>query len=70
MDVTRWKTVMEMGSMTGKRILPFFNYDEGVEIDYTSDLVRADAVLRSSRVSRIVADERAAPRSREIRHPV
>lgn len=37
-DVTRPRTVFEQGSITGRRILPFYLEQESIDIDYMSDL--------------------------------
>jgi CMP-N,N'-diacetyllegionaminic acid synthase len=45
-DVIRPRTILELGSMTGKRILPFPIEEPTVEIDYEDALERAEELLR------------------------
>jgi CMP-N-acetylneuraminic acid synthetase len=45
-DVVRPRTVLELGSMTGRRVLPFVVEDPGVEIDYADGLRRAEELLQ------------------------
>jgi N-acylneuraminate cytidylyltransferase len=45
-DVVRPRTVRELGSMTGARVLPFVVEDPGVEIDYADGLQKAEEQLR------------------------
>jgi CMP-N,N'-diacetyllegionaminic acid synthase len=54
-DVVRPRTVRELGSMTGARVLPFVVEDPGVEIDYADGLEKAEELLRRRREGR---DER------------
>jgi len=46
LDITRPRTIFEQGSITGTRILPFFLDRESVDIDYESELVQADRLMR------------------------
>ncbi|MBI3090348.1 MAG: acylneuraminate cytidylyltransferase family protein [Candidatus Tectomicrobia bacterium] len=42
LDITRWRTVMEQGSMTGRRMLPLvMSADDDVDIDSQRDLTNA-----------------------------
>jgi len=43
-DVVRPRIVLELDSMTGQRVLPFF-VEAGVEIDHEEDFRRAEALL-------------------------
>ena len=45
-DVIRARTILELDSMTGERVLPFVITDPVVEIDYEDDLERAEQLLR------------------------
>lgn len=50
-DVTRWRTIMELHSMTGTRILPLVHDSaEWVDIDTTTGFEHAEFLLRSGRV--------------------
>jgi N-acylneuraminate cytidylyltransferase len=44
-DVIRPRTVLELDSMTGERILPFVIEDPGIEIDYEDGFRAAEALL-------------------------
>jgi len=59
-DVVRPRTVLELGSMTGERVLPFVVQDPFVEIDYADAFAAAEELLR-----RGDEDEREP----EVRHP-
>ena len=59
-DVVRPRTVLELGSMTGERVLPFVVQDPFVEIDYADAFAAAEELLR-----RGGEDEREP----EVRHP-
>jgi CMP-N,N'-diacetyllegionaminic acid synthase len=56
-DVIRPRTILELGSMSGARILPFVIEEPTVEIDYEDALERAEELLRSGG-----ADAPAQPR--------
>jgi N-acylneuraminate cytidylyltransferase len=45
-DVVRPRTVLELGSMTGGRVLSFAVEDPGVEIDYADGLRKAEELLQ------------------------
>jgi CMP-N,N'-diacetyllegionaminic acid synthase len=45
-DVVRPRTVLELGSMAGRRVLPFVVEDPGVEIDYAEGLRKAEELLQ------------------------
>jgi CMP-N,N'-diacetyllegionaminic acid synthase len=45
-DVVRPRTVLELGSMAGTRVLPFVVDDPGVEIDYADGLQKAEELLQ------------------------
>lgn len=57
-DVVRPRTVLELGSMAGSRVLPFVVEEESPEIDHAEDLAAAEAVLAG-----------ASTRAVEQRHP-
>jgi N-acylneuraminate cytidylyltransferase len=59
-DVVRPRTVLELGSMTGERVLPFVVQDPFVEIDYADAFAAAEELL-----GRGHEDDRDP----EIRHP-
>ena len=44
-DITRPKTVLEQGSTTGRRILPFFIEHASLDIDYDHELRAAEALV-------------------------
>jgi CMP-N,N'-diacetyllegionaminic acid synthase len=46
-DVIRPRTILELGSMSGERVLPFVIDEPFVEIDYADSIERAEALLRS-----------------------
>jgi CMP-N,N'-diacetyllegionaminic acid synthase len=48
-DVIRPRTILELGSMSGERILPFVIEEPTVEIDYEDALERAEELLRGER---------------------
>ncbi len=58
-DVLRPRTVLELGSMAGARVLPFVVDEPFVEIDYEDALARAEALLRGD----------GGERPREPRYP-
>lgn len=45
-DVVRPRTVLELGSMTGARVLPFYVDEPVVDVDSADDLRRAEELLR------------------------
>jgi CMP-N,N'-diacetyllegionaminic acid synthase len=45
-DVIRPRTILELGSMSGERVLPFVIEEPFVEIDYADAVERAEALLR------------------------
>jgi CMP-N,N'-diacetyllegionaminic acid synthase len=45
-DVVRPRTVLDLDSMTGRRVLPFVVEDPGVEIDYADGLRKAEELLQ------------------------
>ena len=47
-DVIRPRTILELGSMSGERILPFVIDEPTVDIDYEDALVRAEELLREA----------------------
>lgn len=54
-DVTRWQTVMEMSSMTGKRILPLLlESSDWTDIDSEISIELAEFLIRSGRVKPLV----------------
>jgi CMP-N,N'-diacetyllegionaminic acid synthase len=59
-DIVRPRTVLELGSMTGERVLPFVVQDPFVEIDYADAFAAAEELL-----GRGDEDEREP----EVRHP-
>jgi CMP-N,N'-diacetyllegionaminic acid synthase len=61
-DVVRPRTVLELGSMAGRRALPFVVEDPGVEIDYADVLQKAEELLQRRMEGR---DDRA----HGTRHP-
>lgn len=59
-DIVRPRTVLELHSMTGERVLPFVVQDPFVEIDYADAFAAAEELLRRG------DDDERNP---EIRHP-
>ena len=47
-DVIRPRTILDLGSMAGERILPFVVDEPIVDIDYEDALVRAEQLLASA----------------------
>ncbi len=45
-DITRPSTVFDLGSITGRNILPFFLDRESIDIDYEHELVEANRTMR------------------------
>lgn len=45
-DITRPRTIFELGSITGPKVLPFFLDRESIDIDYGHELVVADKLMR------------------------
>jgi N-acylneuraminate cytidylyltransferase len=61
-DVVRTRTIREMGSMTGRRIVPLvLNHDSWIDIDTLEALRYADFLLRAG------IDGVAVPRRREFK---
>jgi N-acylneuraminate cytidylyltransferase len=52
-DVIRPRTILELGSMAGRRILPFVMDEPILELDYPEDVARIEAALsgKPARVS-------------------
>lgn len=46
-DVARPRTILELGSSTGRRILPFVIEEDAVNIDYADELPAAENALKS-----------------------
>lgn len=46
LDITRPRTIFEQASITGEKILPFFLDRESIDIDYESELLEADQIMR------------------------
>lgn len=46
LDITRPRTIFEQQSITGSRILPFFLDQESIDIDYESELIQAERIMR------------------------
>jgi len=63
-DVIRPRTILELGSMAGTRVLPFVVQDPIVEIDYADAFAAAEELLRR-RAEGVESDEREP----EVRHP-
>ena len=63
-DITRPRTVLELGMMSGHRVLPFFVGEQGVDLDYEEDLEKLEAYLRDGQA------ESAQPATPERRHPI
>jgi CMP-N-acetylneuraminic acid synthetase len=61
-DVIRPRTILELGSMSGERVLPFVVHDAFVEIDYADAFAAAEELLRR----RETGDDEREP---EVRHP-
>jgi CMP-N,N'-diacetyllegionaminic acid synthase len=53
-DVVRARTILELDSMTGSRIIPFVIDEPTVDIDYEDALQRAEELLRESHLGRRV----------------
>lgn len=62
-DVVRPRTVLELGSMTGRCVLPLVVEDPGIELDYEDQLASIEAVLEGKERARNEGPGRA-------RHPV
>ncbi len=45
-DITRPSTVFDLGSITGRNILPFFLDRESIDIDYENELAEANRTMR------------------------
>ena len=67
-DITRPRTVLEMGMMNGRVILPFFVEERGVDLDYEEDLEKLEAFFASNQNADGEGTERT-PDSVE-RHPI
>jgi N-acylneuraminate cytidylyltransferase len=61
-DVIRPRTVLELASMSGERVLPFVVQDRFVEIDYADAFAAAEELLRR----REAGDDERDP---EVKHP-
>jgi N-acylneuraminate cytidylyltransferase len=47
-DITRWKTIMEMNSMIGKKVLPYFvDKKREVDINTLDDIPLAEAIMKN-----------------------
>ncbi|OEJ63838.1 acylneuraminate cytidylyltransferase family protein [Magnetovibrio blakemorei] len=47
-DITRPKTVIEMGSITGQNVLPFLLDSISIDIDYEDELINADFIMNGA----------------------